>query len=68
MHSGHSIVGGGRDIVTCIFADTDCRLVHCGLSAFHSGKIIQDASATIVDAPMTLILGHGYDLVLSIFA
>jgi len=35
---------------------------------FHSGYIIQDARAKIVDAPLTLILGHGYDLVGSIFA
>jgi len=25
MHRGHSIVGGGRDIVTCIFANNGSR-------------------------------------------
>jgi hypothetical protein len=29
---------------------------------------IQDATSKIVDAPLTLILGDGYDLVGSIFA
>jgi len=68
IHRGRTIVEGRRDIDTCIFANTGCRYVHCDLSAFHSGYIIQDASATIVDAPLTLILEHGYDLVGSIFA
>jgi hypothetical protein len=67
-HRGRTIVGGRRDIDTCIFANKGSRWVHCGLSAFYSGYIIQDASATIVDAPLTLILRHGYDLVGRIFA
>jgi len=45
-----------------------CQYVHCGLPPFHSGKIIQNARAKIVDALLTLILGHGYDLLLGIFA
>jgi len=68
MHSGRTIVEGGRDIVTSIFANIGSRLIHCTSSAFHSGKIIHDASAKIVDAPLTLISGHGYYLVLSKFA
>jgi hypothetical protein len=63
MHCGRTIAGGGRDIDTFIFANKGWRYVHCGLSAFHSRYIIQDASATIVDAPMTLIWGHAYDVV-----
>jgi len=66
-HRGRTIVGGGPDIDTCIFANKDSLLVHCGLSEFYSGYIIQDGSATIFDAPLTLILGHGYDLCGSIF-
>jgi hypothetical protein len=61
-------VGGGHDINTCIFVNKGCRQVHCGLSAFHSGYNMQDASTKIVEAPLTRILGYGYDLVLSIFA
>ena len=53
---------------TCIFANTRGQLVHCDLSAFHSGYVIQDASANIVNAPLTISLRHGYDLVISIFA
>jgi len=66
-HREWSIVAAGRDINTCIVANKGCRLVHCGLSAFHSGDIIQDASTTIVDTPLTLILGHDYYVVVSIF-
>ena len=40
----------------------------CGLSVFHCGYIIEDASAKILDTPLTLILRHTYDLVVSIFA
>jgi len=68
MRHGPSIVAGRRDIVNCICANSGCQLVHCGISAFHSGYIIQDASAKIVDTSLTLILAHGYDLVVSIFA
>jgi hypothetical protein len=40
-----------------MFANNGCQYVHCGLSAFHSGDIIQDACATIVHIPLTLIVG-----------
>jgi hypothetical protein len=66
MHHWCSIVEGGRDMVTSIFANQGFRLVHRGLSAFHSGCIIQETSATIVYTPLTLILGLDYDVVLSI--
>jgi len=68
MHRGRSIVGGGRNIISSIVAHKGCRKVHLGLSTLHSGCIIQDASAQIVDTRLTLILGHGYNLVVSIFA
>ena len=67
-HRGCSIVGGGRDMVTGIFANIGCQQVHCGISTFHSPQINADARAKIIDAPLTLILGAGYDLVVSIFA
>jgi len=65
---GRSILGGGHYIVTCIIANKDCQRVHCGLSTFQFHWIIQDAKSKIVDTPLALILGHGYDLVLNIFA
>jgi len=65
---GRTIVGGSHDIVTSIFANNGCRWVHHVLPTFHCHYIIQDARSRIVDAPLTLILGHGNDLVVSIFA
>jgi hypothetical protein len=53
---------------SCIFANTRCRWIDCGIYAFHSGYSIQDASAKFVDAPLTLILVDGYDFVLSMCA
>jgi len=67
-HRGRLILEGVRDIDTCIFTNNGCWYVHCGLSAFHSGYIIQDASTKIVDTPLMLILGHGYNLVVCEFA
>jgi hypothetical protein len=66
-HLARSIVGGGLDIVTCIFTDEGCRWINCGLSVYNFGYITQDSSVQIVNAPLTLILGNRYYLVRSLY-
>ena len=52
---GHSIVGGGCDMVSSIFAHTGSQSVDYGLTLFSSPEIVQDARSKILDIAWTLI-------------
>jgi len=57
-----SFLRGGSHIVTSVSAHTGGRYIDYGLVSMHSALSVPDARPKIIDAPLTLIVGGGSDI------